>query len=67
MESVLRERLGNLKQERKQLDELEVRSASDRKTLADVVERENVYRQLVKAFGRRGVPAMLIEESIPQL
>ncbi|MEA3351663.1 MAG: SMC family ATPase [Chloroflexota bacterium] len=49
--------LGDLKQRRKSLD-------SERESLA---KKAGQYKQLEKAFGKDGVPALLIEQALPQI
>ena len=49
--------LANLKNRRKDIE-------SERETLAQKVDR---YKQLERAFGKDGVPALLIEQALPQI
>lgn len=66
-ETALSEKIGSLREKNKQLDELQSRLASDEKLLANATEKEGIYGQLVEAFGKKGVPGMLIEQAIPEI
>ena len=62
-----RERLAVLREQLKRLAEMEKRSAEKRKSLAEVAENENIYRELARIFGKKGIQAMLIETALPEI
>jgi exonuclease SbcC len=66
-ENQLRMEVGAARQKVDVLDDLRVR----RRELENEIERLNLrisrYRQLETAFGRDGVPALLIEQALPQI
>ncbi|MCB9134256.1 MAG: SMC family ATPase [Anaerolineales bacterium] len=66
-ENILRTEVGMAKQKVAVLDDLRTRRKAldtERETLAQTVAR---YKQLEKAFGKDGVPALLIEQALPQI
>lgn len=66
-ENILRTEVGMAKQKVAVLDDLRTRRKTletERETLAQNVAR---YKQLEKAFGKDGVPALLIEQALPQI
>lgn len=56
----LRSRLENLEGVRRRMSAL-------REQLTELSEQERLYQELQSAFGKKGVPAMLIEAAIPEL
>ena len=56
-----------LEGELKKLDELEKGIHGKDRTLKTLREQQGIYQELVEAFGKRGVQAMLIETVLPQL
>jgi exonuclease SbcC len=66
-ENVLRLEVGAAQQKVAVLEDLKTRRKAleaDRETLARLIGQ---YRQLEKAFGKDGVPALLIEQALPQI
>lgn len=66
-ENILRTEVGMAKQKVAVLDDLRTRRKTldaERETLAQTAAR---YKQLEKAFGKDGVPALLIEQALPQI
>jgi len=66
-ENILRTEVGMAKQKVAVLDDLRARRKtleSERETLSQNVAR---YKQLERAFGKDGVPALLIEQALPQI
>ncbi|GAB4581801.1 MAG: hypothetical protein Fur0022_45510 [Anaerolineales bacterium] len=66
-ENILRTEVGMAKQKVEVLDTLRTRRKTleaERETLAQKV---GLYKQLEKAFGKDGVPALLIEQALPQI
>jgi exonuclease SbcC len=47
--------------------ELEKKLAAAKKRLADLAQMAGIYHDLIVAFGKRGVPAMLIETALPEI
>jgi exonuclease SbcC len=46
---------------------MEKRSAEKRKTLNEAAEKEGLYRELARIFGKKGIQAMLIETALPEI
>jgi exonuclease SbcC len=66
-ENILRTEVGMAKQKVEVLENLRARRKTletERETLAQTIAR---YKQLEKAFGKDGVPALLIEQALPQI
>jgi len=61
------ERLAVLREQIKRLAELEKRSTEKRKSLAEATEKESIYRELSRIFGKKGIQAMLIETALPEI
>jgi exonuclease SbcC len=62
-----REKLAILREQIKRLAELEKRSAEKRRSLAEAAEKESIYRELARIFGKKGIQAMLIETALPEI
>ena len=60
-------RKGYLEGQVRRLDELRAQLSSELATLVAVQEDEGIYQELVTAFGRQGIQAMLIETVVPRL
>ena len=56
-----------LEGELKKLDELEKGIYGKERTLKTLREQQGIYQELVEAFGKRGIQAMLIETVLPQV
>lgn len=65
--NALNEEYGYLRSQLANLANFRLRCETLRQQSADLTEREQLYRELAQAFGKRGVPAMLIEAAIPEL
>lgn len=66
-ENQLRMRVGSAQQNVDVLDSLRERKASLEGERAERAQKIGRYQQLEKAFGKDGVPALLIEQAIPQI
>ncbi|MDF1513795.1 MAG: SMC family ATPase [Anaerolineae bacterium] len=62
-----RQKLGGVKQNLASLDTLEHRASALRKSRSGLVDNINVYTELREAFGVNGIPAMIIEHTLPEL
>ncbi len=62
-----REKLVVLREQLKRLAEMEKRSAEKRKALNESAEKEGLYRELARIFGKNGIQAMLIETALPEI
>lgn len=60
-------RRGYLEGQLRRLDELQEGINTNSARLASLVEDQGVYQELVTAFGKQGVQAMLIETVVPRL
>ena len=60
-------RQGWLEGEQQRLINLRQETANDETRLADHREDEGIYQELMTAFGRQGIQAMLIETVVPRL
>ena len=66
-ENQLRMLVGAAQQKVSVLDDLRIRHAAletEREDLAHMIER---YKKLERAFGKNGIPALLIEQALPQI
>jgi exonuclease SbcC len=59
--------LGALTQTCEHLEEQQRQYQQQQQELGAVQQRQRVYQELAQAFGRRGIPAMLMEQALPQL
>ena len=60
-------RQGHLEGEVRRVESLQRDIATSSAKLSDLEEQQSVYRELVGAFGRQGIQAMLIETVLPRL
>ncbi len=67
IEAQARERLTIARQKLNALAELRRRQAEQQAQQAQLRHREGLYQELRLAFGKKGVPAMIIEAVIPEL
>lgn len=66
-ENSLRLELGAAQQKVLVLDDLKIRRSALESHREKLARRIGQYRQLERAFGRDGVPALLIEQALPQI
>ncbi len=66
-ERVAYQRVVNVQQELKALEQQRNRKAELKERRTVTRHQEGIYRQLREAFGKNGVPAMIIESAIPEL
>jgi exonuclease SbcC len=66
-ENQLRMEVGAADQKVRVLDDLKVRSKTLEAERAGLATQVGLYRQLERAFGKDGVPALLIEQALPQI
>lgn len=59
--------LGALTQTCEHLEEQQRQYQQQQQELGAVQQRQRIYQELAQAFGRRGIPAMLMEQALPQL
>jgi exonuclease SbcC len=64
---VLLAQLGALTQTCQHLAEQQQQYQQQQRELGAVQQRQRVYQTLAQAFGRRGIPAMMMENALPQL
>jgi len=61
------EMVGSVKTKIQRLAELETKRQDKEDRLAQASREENIYRELVKAFGKTGIQALLIEMALPEI
>lgn len=61
------EKVISVEQTLRSIDKMRVRRAEMIERRSDLAQQETVYEQLKNAFGRDGIPAMIIEAAIPEL
>jgi exonuclease SbcC len=66
-ENHLRLELGAARQKVLVLDDLKVRRSSLQSQREEAVRQVGYYKQLERAFGKDGVPALLIEQALPEI
>ena len=66
-EKVARERKGHLEGQVMRLEKLAREIAASAARLAELADQHSIYQELVTAFGRQGVQAMLIETVVPRV
>jgi len=59
--------LGALTQTCEHLEEQQRQYQQQQQELGAAQQRQRIYQELAQAFGRRGIPAMLMEQALPQL
>jgi len=62
-----RETIGNVKGKLQRCSELETRRKEKERLLAQAAKEEKIYRDLVQAFGKKGIQALLIERALPEI
>ena len=65
--SAVNERIGRLKQELAQLEQVRKQIADKEKEIRQLAESEELYRELHTQFGRNGIQASLIEDAVPEI
>ncbi|MBN1191387.1 MAG: SMC family ATPase [Dehalococcoidales bacterium] len=63
----IQEVLGGIKARLERLSELEVKKKEKEGQRAEAQKLDKIYKELVQAFGKKGIQAMLIETSIPDI
>jgi DNA repair protein SbcC/Rad50 len=66
-ESTARDKLTTVKQKLNAIETQRQRKAANEQRRADAKAEQSKYESLVYAFGKNGVPAMIIETAIPEL
>jgi exonuclease SbcC len=61
------DRLTQLRMKLHQYDELEHKRNSCEKLRHQALDEEQIYRELAEAFGKKGIQALLIERSLPEI
>ncbi len=63
----VQQKKGSLTERLKRLEELSTRLEENEKLLKQTAEQEAIYKELAKAFGKRGIQAMIIELAKPEI
>jgi len=63
----VQESIGHIKGVLRKSVELEVRAKEKEKEMEQAVKEEQIYRDLARAFGKRGIQAWLIEIALPEI
>jgi len=61
------ETLGSVKAKLQRLAELEIKKKEKEGLLTQASKQESIYKELAKAFGKGGIPALLIEMALPEI
>ena len=61
------EKLGSAKANLQRLAEQEVKKKEKKDMLLQASREESIYKELAKAFGKEGIPALLIEIALPEI
>jgi len=61
------ETLWGIKTKLERCDELEIKKKEKEGLLAQASRQESIYKELVKAFGKGGIQALLIEMALPEI
>ncbi len=61
------EAVGRVKEKLAHCAELEVRKAEKEEQLKSALEQAKIYAELVEAFGKKGIQALLIETAVPEI
>jgi len=61
------ETLWGIKTKLERCDELEIKKKEKEGLLAQASRQESIYKELVKAFGKGGIQALLIEVALPEI
>ncbi len=61
------ESLASLQVKLRQYDELENSRRDKQKLYYQALKEENIYEELVEAFGKKGIQALLIEQALPEV
>jgi exonuclease SbcC len=59
--------VGSLNEKLNRCRELKVRKQENQKQLKQAADMESVYKELARAFGKKGIQAMLIETALPEI
>jgi len=59
--------LANAKAKLDRCSELAVRKKEKERLLTQAIKDEGIYKELVEAFGKRGIQALLIEQALPEI
>jgi DNA repair protein SbcC/Rad50 len=66
-ERQVRDSLAALQERLSQLAALEVKKQEKAKLLIDSLNEEAIFKELAEAFGKKGIQALLIEQSLPEI
>jgi exonuclease SbcC len=61
------EAVGSVKAKIQRCAELELKKKEKEDRLAAVAREESIYQELAKAFGKGGIPALIIETALPEI
>jgi exonuclease SbcC len=59
--------VGSLNEKLNRCRELKVKKQESQKRLKQAADMESVYKELARAFGKKGIQAMLIETALPEI
>ncbi len=66
-ERIVRDKLAELSEKIKQLDDFAAEKNAKQTLLRNCKEAEGIYTELVKIFSKRGIQALIIEETLPEI
>ncbi len=66
-ERQVRDSLAALQERLRQLDVLKIKREEKAKLLVDALSEEAIFKELAEAFGKKGIQALLIEQSLPEI
>jgi exonuclease SbcC len=66
-ERQIHDRLATLHERLRHLAELEITKQEKTSLLHQALNEENIYKELAEAFSKKGIPALLIEQSLPEI
>ncbi len=66
-ERQIHDRLATLQERLRHLAELEIAEQEKTSLLHQALNEENIYKELAEAFSKKGIQALLIEQSLPEI
>ncbi|MBN1693386.1 MAG: SMC family ATPase, partial [Dehalococcoidales bacterium] len=65
--SRMQETVGSIRARLERLSQLEVKKKEKQTQISQASKEEGIYRELVKAFGKTGIQALIIETALPEI
>ena len=65
--SQVQEAVGSIRARLERLDQLEIKKKEKETRISQSSKEESIYRELVKAFGKTGIQALIIETALPEI